>query len=432
MDLRITFQLPKNPRREFQLAQQVKQLVTKMLKYDNLIVFHPLTKGKLLYPQYDPFPLKEKEFEAYFVIHPIPKRTIYRNSITIGCHLSSTKTMKELKAGKTDKAAFLTWLKTNHIFLDADTLGRKTIRTLGYLFFLHPQMTHHTSCKGIIQEALAEIKLTKDELMTIDPNALDYYTYTAEHVEGINNNSLNRAMADYSNDDDGSKLLTIPFELFRTEVGYGTGNARVDTKVIGIKSNVEYGKVLNELFLRMKIDPQIFPHLQYVPVGLAANIGAVPYMQLIHDNNAYLTSLTAIPLQGFYNRILNYTILTKVADNKEEFCSIWEIFMDMDWCMQIEPMQNPGHILLLTTKSQLDTVCEWLDDNLPVLFTQYLPKNEHFQAADDHIIPTRADIKLASATLDTYADALKQKLIHQPQNSSAQQFTHPPSLRTPP
>jgi len=78
-----------------------------MLKYDNSIVFHPLTDGELLYPQYDPFPLKEKEFEVYFVIHPIPKRSIYKNSITIGCHLSSTKTMKELKAGKTDGMTFL-------------------------------------------------------------------------------------------------------------------------------------------------------------------------------------------------------------------------------------------------------------------------------------------------------------------------------------
>jgi len=41
-DLHFIFQLPKNPRHEFQPAQQVKLLVTKMLKYDNTIVFHSL------------------------------------------------------------------------------------------------------------------------------------------------------------------------------------------------------------------------------------------------------------------------------------------------------------------------------------------------------------------------------------------------------
>jgi len=72
-DLRFIFQLPKKNRREFQPAQQVKLLVTEMLKYDNTIVFHSLVDDELLYPQYDPFPLKEKEFETYFTVHPIPK-----------------------------------------------------------------------------------------------------------------------------------------------------------------------------------------------------------------------------------------------------------------------------------------------------------------------------------------------------------------------
>jgi len=340
--------------------------------------------------------------------------------------------MKELKAGKTDDTTLLEWLKTNRVFLDADTLSRKTICTLGYLFFLHPQMTHHTSCKGILQEALAEIKLTQEELLAIDPNASDYYAPTAEFMADTTDTSLAQAMAEYNNDDNGSKIFSIPFELYCTEVAYGTGAARVDMKVIGIKSNVEYGKVLNELFLRMKIDPQIFPNLQYVPVGLAANIGTAPYMQLIRDNNAYLTSLTAIPLQGFNDRILNYTIPTRVANNKEEFRSIREIFMDTEWCVQIEPTQNPGRILLLTTKSQLETGREWLDDNLPILFTQYLPKNEQFQVTQEPTIPTHVDIKPASAALDTYANALKQKLIRRPPTANANQFAHPPSSRTPP
>jgi len=77
---------------------------------------------------------------------------MHRNSI--GCHMLSTKSIKEIKTAKTDDSSLMTWLKTNHVFVEADTLGRKTIRMIGYLFYLHPQMMHHTSCKGIIQEAL--------------------------------------------------------------------------------------------------------------------------------------------------------------------------------------------------------------------------------------------------------------------------------------
>jgi len=198
-DLRFIFQLPKNPRREFQPAQQVKQLVTEMLKYDNSIVFHSLIDDDLLYPQYDPFLLKEKEFETYFTVHPIPKRSIHRNSITIGCNMLSTKTIKELKTTKTDETTLLLWLKANHIFVEADTLGRKTIRTVGYLFFVHPQMTHHTSCKGIIQEALSDVKISREELLTIDPNALEYYHYDNALMQDPANDTLERTMEDYLN-----------------------------------------------------------------------------------------------------------------------------------------------------------------------------------------------------------------------------------------
>jgi len=119
-----------------------------------------------------------------------------------------------------------------------------------------------------------DIKLTRDKVLAIDPDALEYYQYATDPMQNTANDTLERAMDDYENDD--SKLEHIPFELYRT--GYGLANARVDTKVIGIKSNVEYGKILNELFLRMKVGSHIFPNLQYVPVGLVANIGSASYM----------------------------------------------------------------------------------------------------------------------------------------------------------
>jgi len=69
------------------------------------------------------------------------------------------------------------WLKTNKIYLEANRLGQKTIRTLGYLFFIHPQITHHVSLKGILQEGTTDVKLTKEEVKVIDPTALDDYPY---------------------------------------------------------------------------------------------------------------------------------------------------------------------------------------------------------------------------------------------------------------
>jgi len=131
-------------------SNQMKKFMLKLLKHDNSIVLHSLEDAAdLLYLQYDPFPLKENEFKPYFDVHPIPQRSIYRNSVMIGCRLLSTKSIKEIKESIHDDVIFLDWLKTNKIFLEAVTLSQKTIRTLGYLFFVHLQVTHHISLKGI-------------------------------------------------------------------------------------------------------------------------------------------------------------------------------------------------------------------------------------------------------------------------------------------
>jgi len=67
-DVRVIFQLPKKPRKDFQLVQQMKKLASKPLKHDPSIVFHSLENDEdLLYPQYDPFLLKEEDFMPYFL-----------------------------------------------------------------------------------------------------------------------------------------------------------------------------------------------------------------------------------------------------------------------------------------------------------------------------------------------------------------------------
>ncbi len=107
--------------------------------------------------------------------------------------------------------------------------------------------------------------------------------------------------------------------------------------------------------------------------------------------------------------------------------------MDTDWCVQIEPTQNPGRILLLTMKSQLEAGHEWLDDNLTTIFTQFLPKNTKYQSDSEHLIPTHADIRPVNAMLDNYAEELRKKITLQTlTQTTQQQFAHPPATRTPP
>jgi len=125
-----------------------------------------------------------------------------------------------------------------------------------------------------------------------------------------------------------------------------------------------------------------------------------------NSSKIYLASLASILVYGFNNSTLNYTILPmKIDQNKGEQWTIHNILMDTEWCVQYK-WQNPGHILMLTTKTNLEAGWEWLDDNLPTIFTKYLPKNQCYQPATDNLIPYQTDICLANATLDNYMDKL--------------------------
>jgi len=128
------------------------------------------------------------------------------------------------------------------------------------------------------------------------------------------------------------------------------------------------------------------------------------YTQLICDNNKYHMAIASIPVLGINDHTLNYTVPVKTDQGTTEPCTIWEIIMETEWCLQIELTQIPGRILLLTTKGNLDVDREWLDDNLPMLFTTYLPKNPNYIPDFETPIPHHMDQWQPNATLNKYAD----------------------------
>jgi len=101
------------------------------------------------------------------------------------------------------------------------------------------------------------------------------------------------------------KTMRTPFEVYSTPVGYGSGTMHVATRAMCIKSTVKHGKLLHELLLRMKINPNVFPSLKYILVGMVTTIGSVPYMNLIQQNNVYLSSVAMIAVAGIQDQTLN-------------------------------------------------------------------------------------------------------------------------------
>jgi len=189
-----------------------------------MIAFAALTEeSDLLYPQYDAFPMMEKEFEQHFYLHPAPKKSVKQTTVTIGCRILSTQKITDLKKAKTETGTLMEWLKTCSIFIKADALGYRTIRTLGYFFFTHPNITHQTSLKGVLQEALNEVRMTQDEPIEIDPNATEFYKPTDPSNEEDDDMDAYNDKNDDETTDNERYANVPPFKVHSTPVGYGTG-----------------------------------------------------------------------------------------------------------------------------------------------------------------------------------------------------------------
>ncbi len=88
---------------------------------------------------------------------------------------SQSKELAEIKKKPLNTNVLIKWLKSWHIFIKADSLGFKNIHVFGYFFFAHPNITHYTSLKGVIQEVLNDVCITQEEPLEIDPNAVEFY-----------------------------------------------------------------------------------------------------------------------------------------------------------------------------------------------------------------------------------------------------------------
>jgi len=152
------------------------------------------------------------------------------------------------------------------------------------------------------------------------------------------------------------------------------------------------------------------PLLKYIPVGMATTIGPKPYKQLICSNNAYLTSIATILVEGSTDKTLELAITIHYPDKPAASKTIKDILLANKWCINIEPTEMEGKIFILTTKSELDTARQWLDTNLQPIFEKHLPKNPRFTPNMENPVPRQTDQPIMTAIFGRYVDALMQSI----------------------
>jgi len=406
-DLRITFSHDGHnghSSSKFNVATYTKNLLSAMLHHDDTIAI--TTADSVFYLAHDKFPNDEEQFRKYFHVHAPAKHQKHRNKTVIGCVILSNRTIQEIKKAYTDAHDMMKWLQKHHVYLEADSLGTTKICTVGYLFNIHPRISHHTALKKHIYNELEQVSITVEEAQTLSKHAKEH------HKDNFN------------------ETYIPPFELYITSAGAGNGNNRVSTETIGVKSNIEHAALLKEMLIRTtKNSVNNKPVLKFIPNGIALNIGNDTYTALICKQNQYLSSVTTIPVVGFTEETLALQLDVYDPTTKTKKKSIRNIMLDTPWCHAIEPTKYVGKFLLVTTRAHLAEGRQWLDANLKPMFENYVNKHPNFKPDADYPIAQRGDYKPQTATMDSYAEALKRDTIatNMPTNSEVnKRFKKPP------
>jgi len=169
--------------------------------------------------------------------------------------------------------------------------------------------------------------------------------------------------------------------------------------------------------------------LKFIPTGLASTIGNDAYAALICKNNQYLDSVTTIPVVGFSEETLALSIDAYDPTTKTKKKTIRNVLLDTPWCHAIESTNYVGKFHLVTTKAHVQEGRQWLDANLKPMFDNYIRKLPNFVPDVDNPVAQRADYCPQSATMTTYAAALKSETINSAQNTTNQaskRFNKPP------
>jgi len=384
----ITFKKPLKRGTEINVTATVKQLFSTMKSADPRLTVLALDRQASFRPNNDEFPTTEDKFKKFYLVHPRSNNPVYKNHVTIGCILRTSKTIANLKESDVNNIKLLDWLTVFKIFLEADTLGHDITKVIGFLLHVHPRVVHRDALKEVLTSKLQELTIDPKQVIALDPTAADHYQHAM---------------------DSGDHLDTYvpPFEIFSTVISNTHESKHVNTRAIGIKCAARHHALFRELFSQLFTTPPTkLAHIQFSLSGILTVIGAAAFQNLIRDNNKHFDNLATIPLAGITNDHLDLDI--PVADPKDpnHRMTIRKIILANEWCSTIETTHTNGRLLLTTTKHNLAEARQRIDQNMEPLFTHFLPKNPRFAPHSNYPIPRRTDRISINTTTKQYAAKL--------------------------
>jgi len=156
----------------------------------------------------------------------------------------------------------------------------------------------------------------------------------------------------------GNEVAFVPsFELFTMEVATGPSNQHVATLAIGLQCKSDNINLIQELSTCLVTTPTPdIAYLNYTPSRFQDIISNANYHHMLSENNKYLMAITTILIEGIDDEKLDLTVTPPNAKQPNKQVSIQNILLSNPWCLQVEPTQMPGRILIVMMKGQITTM----------------------------------------------------------------------------
>jgi len=345
-----------------------KTLMMTLTNIDHGLVVTSIDGNSTLLIKEDTFPKTKEQFKKFFTYDWEPNGT----KIHLGCTINGNQTLNNLKhAVKPNK--LIQWLCQEKVFLEADTLGIGKTKTIRYLTQIHPHIINSTSTKEKVYNILNATIINPQKAAKLD-NSLQ---------EQVN------AMQELGND---FTIHCPVFEIFQMTIRIGT-DPHIETNIIGIKCQSGKAALLCKFLIQTSDNIEQQGQGKCIPAGLTNVIGTETMTLIIHYNNQYLNSITTIPI----NRIPAFALQTAIIIDddmpkaEQVPIKVYDYLLSANWCHGLEPTEQEGQYLLITTHQQITEAHEWLDDNLEQLVVNYLPNYGKFTPIKGYAFPKRGD-----------------------------------------
>ncbi len=406
--IRITFPAPRT-KSAFNPITSTRILFKEMIKYDSTLTIVIPNDSKQISLSTDAIPATEAEFKKFFTVDAETTKG-NKSQVIVGCHITSDRTLKEIKFDSTRTTTFMDWLKKEKIFIDADSLGVRKAVPIGYLFKLHHRLTNRSNLKELLSDELNDVVIDPNLAVELDPSLKDSQT------EAMTNG-------------DTFVPEPPPFELFQTEISYGRDKQRVKTEVLGIKCAIDKARLLKEFFSQIANPMEMEKKIgMFVPTGAVHLIGPEAYTNLLCVNNEFLQSITTVPMGDFQHETLEIPFsMDKDTDINQTTLS--KLISEQPWCISVERSLTPNKVIFVTTKGQLQSARKWADEVFPELYKQHVADKLDVTTLQQ-IIPKRLDKPIVTEASQTYADKLKLRMTYSTSSTDkSRQFARPPRAR---